>query len=445
MNVQGKKVYLISLGCAKNLVDSEYILGLLKDRGFLIVSSLEKAEVAIINTCGFIQSAVEECVDTILEVTKKKDKGELEKILVTGCFVQRYGYKLQREIPEVDGWAGTGDISNILDLLDGKRNQAKSFFIGRPGFLADHTTSRVLATPFYSAYIKIAEGCSHKCSFCCIPILRGRFRSRGMDSIIIEAEGLVVKGVKEINLVAQDTSMYGRDLGMTACLEDLLEKLLLIKGLSWIRILYTNPSGITERLLEIIEGEEVVCPYLDLPFQHVNKKILKAMGRNMSGENPMELVNRIRSMKRDISIRTTLMVGFPGETTDIFQELYDFVEEAEIERLSAFIFSPEKGTQAARLTGVPKRNIAKKRLDAIMLLQAKIAKKRNREFIGKSVPVLIEGFSEETDLLLKGRISTMAPEVDGQVLINRGHGIVGDIVPVRIKDAYSYDLIGEII
>lgn len=445
MNSQGKKVYLVSLGCAKNLVDSENILGLLEERGFSIVSSLEKAEVAMINTCGFIQSAVEECIDTILEFAAKKQKGKIERLFVTGCFVQRYGYKLQREIPEVDGWAGTGDLYKIPDLLDESGSRTKPMLIGRPGFLADHTTPRLLTTPFYSAYIKIAEGCSHRCSYCCIPTLRGPFRSRGMDSIVIEAEELIEKGVKEVNLIAQDTSMYGMDLGGTACLEDLIEKLLLIGGLSWIRILYTNPSGITDRLLEIIESEESVCPYLDIPIQHVNQNILKAMGRNRLDESPMELINRIRSRKRDITIRTTLMVGFPGETIDIFKELYDFVEEAEIERLSAFIFSPEKGTKAAHLRGAPGQNLAKQRFNEIMTLQAKISEKKNREFIGRSVPVLVEGFSEETDLLLKGRISTMAPEVDGQILINKGQGTIGDIVPVCIKEAYSYDLIGEII
>lgn len=445
MHIQQKKICMVSLGCAKNLVDSENILGLLEDRGFSIVSGPNEADIAIINTCGFIRSAVEESVDTILEYTAKKEKGELERVLVTGCFVQRYGYKLKREIPEVDGWAGTGDIYKIPELLDGIENPDKPFFIGRPGFLADHTTPRLLAAPFYSAYLKIAEGCSHKCTFCCIPGLRGCFRSREMESIVAEAEELVDGGVKEINLIAQDTSVYGRDLGTEASLEDLLEKLLRIKGLPWIRILYTNPSGINERLLEIMESEEAICPYLDMPLQHVNKKILKAMGRDMYGESPMELIHRIRSRKRDIHIRTTLMVGFPGETAGMFQELCDFVREAEMERLSAFIFSPEKGTRAARLPGVPGDRIARQRFDAVMTLQAGIAAAKNREYIGKSVPVLIEGFSEETDLLLRGRTPTMAPDVDGQVLINRGRASAGDIVPVRITDAYSYDLIGEII
>ncbi len=439
-----KKVFLISLGCAKNLVDSENMLGLLKERGFSITSTLETADIAVINTCGFIQPAVEECIDTIFEVIALKEKGQVERVIVAGCFVQRYGYKIQREIPEVDGWLGTGEIHRIADLLEGKGDRHPSFFIGRPGYLADHNTPRIHTTPFYSAYLKIAEGCSHGCTFCAIPALRGPFRSREKESLIREAEEMAARGVKEINLVAQDTSMYGRDLDGNIRLEDLIEGLLLVKGLKWIRILYAHPSRISDRLLGLMEKEEKLCPYLDLPIQHVNRMILNAMGRPYSGGDPLKLIERIRSLKRGVGIRTTLMLGFPGETDDIFRELYEFVEAARFERLGAFIFSPEKGTRAARMKGMPEHRISEERLEEIMTLQSEISRRKNLEMVNRTVPVLIEGFSHETDLLLRGRTAAMAPDVDGQVLINKGQGIVGEIAPVLIKEAYEHDLIGEI-
>jgi ribosomal protein S12 methylthiotransferase len=445
MNTTKKAIFLISLGCAKNLVDSENLLGQLKEKGFSIASNLEEARIAVINTCGFIQSAVEECIDTILEAIERKISGDLEHIVVTGCFVQRYGYKLREEMPEVDGWLGTGEITRISDLLDNIGSQPPLFYIGRPEFIADHHTPRVQTTPFYSAYLKIAEGCSHRCSFCCIPMIRGRFRSRDMNSIIAEAEGMAQRGVKEINLVAQDTTMYGKDLAPGACLEDLIEKLLEIKPLSWIRILYSHPMGISERLLDLIEVNDRLCPYLDIPLQHANKKILEAMGRGYYGESPMELLKRIRSRNRRISVRTSVMVGFPGETEDDFRELYNFIETAEFDHLGSFIYSPEKGTPAERLSGIPDPEISEERLDAIMTLQKEISMKKNMKLVGQVVPVLIEGVSSETDLLLSGRTAEMAPDVDGQVLINEGQGVVGDIVPVLISEAHPYDLVGGII
>jgi len=439
-----KKIFLISLGCAKNLVDSENVLGLLKTNGFPLVSRVQEAEVAIVNTCGFIQSAVEESIDTILEVAEMKKRGELEALFVMGCFVQRYGYKLLREIPEVDGWLGTGEVHKILDILEGGVKESPSFLISRPIYLADHSVPKVQATPFYSAYLKIAEGCSHRCSYCTIPRLRGPFRSRTLESLVIEAENMVDRGVKEINLIAQDTTMYGRDLAGDIRLEDLLERLIKVQGLHWIRVLYGHPNGISDRLLELVDGEEMICPYLDIPFQHVNEKILKAMGRDCNRQNPWQLIQRIRSKSDQISLRTTLMVGFPGETDKIFDELYSFVKAAEFDHLGAFIFSPEEGTPAARTEPVVGARVAKKRLDAIMRLQAEISGRKNRGMVGHMVSVLVEGVSPETDLLLKGRTATMAPDVDGQVLINKGEAVIGEIVPVRITEAHTYDLVGEI-
>jgi ribosomal protein S12 methylthiotransferase len=440
-----QRVCLISLGCAKNLVDSENMLGILKERGFIVVSDLGVAEIAIINTCGFIQSSVEEALDTILEVAAEKKKGNLKKLFVVGCLVQRYGYKLQKELPEVDGWIGTGEIHRIGNVLDHERCGEKGVLIGRPAYLADHKTPRLRATPFHTAYLKIAEGCSHRCTYCTIPKLRGPFRSRKPGSLTIEAEGMAKAGVKEINLIGQDTTMYGRDLKPEATLEDLLEKLLKVRGIRWIRILYGHPQRVSNRLLEMMEKEEVICPYLDLPLQHVNAKVLKAMGRDDEGANPWELIERIRSRERRISLRTTLMVGFPGETEQAFRELYEFVRAAKFDHLGVFIFSPERGTPAAHLAGRVKREKAEERLDAIMRLQAEISKEKSRTLVGETIPVLLEGVSDETDLLLRGRTATMAPDVDGQVLINKGMGRIGEIVPVRITEAHAYDLVGEIL
>ncbi|MBN2059489.1 MAG: MiaB/RimO family radical SAM methylthiotransferase, partial [Deltaproteobacteria bacterium] len=288
-------------------------------------------------------------------------------------------------------------------------------------------------------------GCSHGCSFCTIPSIRGPFRSREMESLILESEMMVDRGVKEINLIAQDTTMYGRDLSSGACLEDLLEKLVRINGLNWIRILYAYPSGITNRLLEIMESESSICPYLDLPLQHINEDILNSMGRNFKTKDAFQLIDRLRSGKRRLSLRTTFMVGFPGETDDSFKELYDFIKLVEFDYLGVFIYCPEKGTRAERMERRTEIEISKKRIDLIMELQKEISRRKNQRLVNKVVPVLIEGVSSETDLLLTGRTSRMAPEVDGQVLINRGNGLVGKIHRVLINEAYSYDLIGEII
>jgi len=445
LDIEFKKVFLISLGCAKNIVDSENMLGLVKQKGHQIVSSIDKAEVAIINTCGFIQSAVEECIDTILEVLTWKEKGKLEKLIVAGCFVQRYGYKLRQEIPEVDSWLGTGEIHRIADLITHNSCQPPLFFIGRPISLANHSTPRIQTTPFYSAYLKIAEGCSHRCSFCTIPGIRGPFKSRDLSSILIEANEMAGNGVKEINLIAQDSTMYGKDLCTGIGLEALLEKLVDIKGLQWIRVLYSHPFGISDRLLELIRTEERICSYLDMPFQHANEQILRSMRREIENEKPLELIERLRSMPSRISLRTTLIVGFPGETDIIFRELYDFVKAAKFDHLGVFPFSPENGTAAARLKNIPGHEVADDRYDKIMRLQKKISKRNNQHFVGKVIPVLIEGTSPETDLLLTGRTTTMAPDVDGQVLINKGHGEIGRIMPTLITEAHSYDLIGEII
>jgi ribosomal protein S12 methylthiotransferase len=302
-----------------------------------------------------------------------------------------------------------------------------------------------VSSPFYTAYVKIAEGCSHRCSYCTIPGIRGSFRSRPPASILAEVEAMAQSGVKEINLVAQDTTAYGRDLDEKSSLEDLLERLVLVRNVQWIRVLYGHPQGISDRLLELMESNERICPYLDVPLQHINSEVLKGMSRHSDQENPRQLIERIRSRKRPISMRSTIMVGFPGETENAFRELYDFVSWAQFDHLGVFMYSPEKGTRAARFNHDVDRSVAGVRLDSLMKLQARISLKKNRKMIGRIVPVLIEGPSEETDLLLSGRTAVMAPDVDDQVLINKGEGRPGEILPVRIRKAYTYDLLGEIV
>jgi ribosomal protein S12 methylthiotransferase len=438
------KAFVINLGCVKNLVDSEYILGRIKEQGYDIIDDPLGADIAIVNTCAFIKPAVEESIDTILELARLKDKGHLTSLVVAGCFVQRYGRKLLKEIPEVDGWVGTGQIHRINEILSDKGADTPIFFIDRPRFLADHKAPRAQTTPFYSAYLKIAEGCSHHCSYCIIPSLRGSYRSRTIDSLFIETKNMVEKGVKEINLVAQDTTFYGNDLDPPWRFEDLLVKLLTISGLHWLRILYAHPYHVTEGILELIDSEDIVCPYLDVPIQHVNPDILRAMGRPLQAESIPQFVEKIRKRSRKITLRTTVMIGFPGETEEQFKELCTFVQEAKFERLGVFTFSQEKGTHAARLKNSLPQSVVEDRVQELIEIQADISRKSNKELVGKTMPVIVEGLSPETDLLLTGRTARMAPDIDGQVLINEGTATVGEIVPVHITEAHTYDLVGGI-
>ena len=436
-----KSLYAVSLGCPKNLVDTEHMLGLLAKAGYVVTETPEEADVALVNTCGFIEDAVKESIDTIVELADLRAEGKISRLVVTGCFVQRYGYKLGKEIPEVDIWFGTGQVASVVRCLEIPR---RNFYLRRPTELLGHDSPRLRCTPFYTAYLRISEGCSHGCSFCMIPKLRGRLRSRPIESILLEAESLAADGVKEINIVAQDITSYGSDLGIKWGIETLVEGLAQVNGIEWIRLLYGHPLGISERLLDIVERFDKVCPYLDIPFQHVNERILGAMGRK-GLESPRSLVERIRKRTRDIAIRTTLMVGFPGEGEREFAELKEFVRWAKLDHVGVFTYCKEKGTKAARLRdGVP-RGIANRRRTEIMELQAEISLSKNQEKIASVLPVLIEGVSEETDLLLKGRTQQMAPDIDGQVYINQGEGMEGEIMKVKITDAYHYDLVGEII
>ena len=441
---ENKSLFLISLGCAKNRVDSEHILGILNREGYRVVPHMEEARTVVINTCGFLQEAVQEAIDTILDAARLKKTAMLKRLVVAGCFVQRYGYKLRDEIPEVDGWLGTGEFHRIADVLKDLDEPPVPMLIGRPAFSADHGLPRVQSTPFYTAYLRIAEGCANRCSYCMIPKLRGPFRSRLLESLLKEASKMATRGVREINLVAQDTSRYGEDIYGKSRILDLLEGLCGIRGVEWIRLLYFHPDRLTEVFLDFMDANDEIVPYLDLPFQHSHPVLLNAMGRNPGKKTPWHLMTMIRNRKRKIHVRTSLMVGFPGETEEMFEELCDFVRMAQFDHLGVFIFSPEKGTAAARLPDQVDGEIALERQARLMKLQGGISKKINQRMVGRVLPVLVEGESPETELLLTGRTATMAPDVDGKVLINEGEGVVGEIMPVLITEAHEYDLVGGI-
>ena len=441
---ENKSLFLISLGCAKNRVDSEHILGILNREGYRVVPHIEAAQYVVVNTCGFLQEAVQEAIDTILDAARLKKTAMLKRLVVAGCFVQRYGYKLRDEIPEVDGWLGTGEFHRIADVLKDLDEPPVPMLIGRPVFSADHGLPRVQSTPFYTAYLRIAEGCANRCSYCMIPKLRGSFRSRLLESLFKEASEMATRGVREINLVAQDTSRYGEDLYGKSCILDLLEGLCRTGGIEWIRLLYFHPNRLAEAFLDFMDANDEIVPYLDLPFQHSHPVLLNAMGRNPGKRTPRHVMTMIQNRKRRIHVRTSLMVGFPGETEEMFEELCDFVRMAQFDHLGVFIFSPEKGTAAARLPDQVDGEIALERQARLMKLQGGISKKINQRMVGRVLPVLVEGESPETELLLTGRTATMAPDVDGKVLINEGEGVVGEIMPVLITEAHEYDLVGGI-
>jgi len=439
-------VSLVSLGCPKNLVDAEVMLGHLPQDRFQIVTDESQAEVIIVNTCAFIREAKEESVDTILEVADQKSTGRCKLLVVSGCLSQRYQEELAAELPEVDLFVGTADAPRIVELLEqGLQGKAPRQAIGLPDFLYDHETPRALSSPFYTAYVKIAEGCANHCSYCVIPSIRGTLRSRSIPSVVAEVTKLVEGGVKEINLIAQDVTAFGADRDDGANLVELLEQLVRIDGLRWLRLLYAYPDGISDRLLELMASEPKICRYLDVPIQHIDDQLLMAMNRRIDGAGIRALLARIRSLIPEVTLRTSLIVGFPGETDEQFRRLLAFVEEGHFERLGVFRYSREEGTPAAALPGQVPERVQLARYRRLMKAQSRVSFRKNRALVGQIEPVLVEGFSEESELLLKGRSVRQAPDVDGQVYITAGQANVGDIVRLRITDSSEYDLIGTIV
>jgi ribosomal protein S12 methylthiotransferase len=435
-------VCLVSLGCPKNLVDSEVILGLLSKEGHLLTTDPSKAEIIIVNTCSFIQDAAREAIETILRMGHYKKEGRCRLLIVSGCLPQRYGKILEKELPEVDLFVGTGAFQKLPQLLNG-RPKRRSFLSGST-FLYDSKTPRILSTLPSFAYIKIAEGCSKTCTFCTVPKIRGPYRSRRLRSVLEEAKRFADRGVQELILIAQDTTSYGEDLRDGTHLEKLLKGLVKIEGLRWIRTLYSYPKTnyFTKGLLELIAQEEKICSYLDLPIQHIDDGILKRMGRRSGSHEIRSLLDKIRAFVPAVSLRSSLIVGFPGEGEKQFKTLLDFVQEIQFDHLGAFKYSSEEGTPASRLPDQVSEGVKEERLRTLMELQKKISLKKNREMVGRRASVLVEG-SDHPRGTLRGRVQTQAPEIDGFVFL-KGKARPGDWVEARITQALPYDLVGEI-
>jgi len=448
-----KKVGFISLGCPKNLVDSEVMMGQLEQSGYQITANAEDADTIVVNTCGFIDSAKKESIDTILEAAQLKSSGQAKRLIVAGCLVERYRDELKAEIPEVDAFIGTSQINEILTVCDPKTN-TRSLPVVPLGnqsatYLYDESTPRVLATPSHYAFVKIAEGCDRPCAFCFIPQMRGHFRSRRFGSIIAEAHQLAEEGVKEIILVAQDSSRYGEDLGKQDALARLLRELSHVDGIEWVRVMYTYPTHISDAFLDVLAEEPKAVKYLDMPLQHASQNVLKLMKRGGNRKSLERLIERVRNRVPGIAVRTTFISGFPGETEDDFEELMGFIKSVEFDRVGVFTYSDEEGTPAFGLADKVPHRVAVRRRNALMKEQAKISRRKNKARVGDVVPVLFEGESKESELLWQGRMETQAPDIDGCVLINDvPDGVVpaeGEFVNVEITEGHEYDLIGRII
>lgn len=438
-----RKIGMISLGCPKNQVDAELMLKKLVDAGYILVQEADKADIVIVNTCGFIEDAKRESIEAILEMADLKADGLLKKILVTGCLAQRYNEEVFTEIPEVDGVIGIGanaDIVAVCDAIFENDEQYKSF-PDKEQLPLDG--GRILTTPEYTAYLKIADGCSNCCSYCAIPSIRGGFRSRKMEDVLEEANMLCEKGVKELVLVAQDTTRYGEDLYGELKLPELLGELNKIEKLHWIRLLYCYPDRITDELLTAIAENEKVCHYIDIPLQHADGEILKAMNRKGDKESLLVLVEKIRAKIPDVVLRTTFIVGFPGETEEAFTTLSEFVNEAKIDRVGCFAYSREEGTPAYDFENQVDPEIAADRVEAIMTQQYTISEAKSEECMGKTYDVLVEGYDPYTDSYY-GRTYMDSPDIDNTIIFTCGYEIEnGEIVPVEIFDKDEYALIGE--
>ena len=448
-----KKVGFVSLGCPKNLVDSEVMMGQLKLAGYEITADASEAETVVVNTCGFIESAKAESIEAILEATRMKGTGKAKRVVVAGCLVERYRDDLMKELPEVDAFIGTNEIGRILEAADETKNfkDLPLLQIGNKTatYLYDFDTPRYRATDSYTAFIKIAEGCDRPCAFCSIPAMRGSFRSRRFGSILKEAEDLAKQGVKEIVLIAQDSSRFGEDLGEVDALAKLIRALGEIPSLEWIRVMYAYPTHISDAFLEAIAETPKAVKYLDMPLQHGSRKMLKAMKRGGTRESLEKLIKRVREKVPGITIRTTFITGFPGETETDFEELMAFVRNCEFDNVGVFTYSDEDGTAAYHLPDKVDAKTAKRRRATLMKEQAKISKKKNKSKVGKTFKVLFEGLSQESDLLFQGRLEGQAQEIDGYILINDMpedfNPQIGAIYDVKISEAHNYDLIGEIV
>jgi ribosomal protein S12 methylthiotransferase len=448
-----KKVGFISLGCPKNLVDSEVMMGQLKANGYELTADANEADTVVVNTCGFIDAAKKESIDAILEAARLKSDGKATRLVVAGCLVERYRDELKLSLPEVDAFIGTSQINDILAVCDPKTDTRSLPVISLGNqsatYLYDESTPRVLATPSHYAFIKIAEGCDRPCAFCFIPQMRGHFRSRRFGSIVAEAQQLAEEGVKELILVAQDSSRYGEDLGKQDALAHLLRELSHTAGIEWVRVMYTYPTHISDPFLDVLAEEPKAVKYLDMPLQHASQNVLRLMKRGGNRASLERLIKRVRDRVPGIAVRTTFITGFPGETEEDFEELLGFVKTVEFDRVGVFTYSDEEGTPAFDLPNKVDPRMAKQRRARLMKEQARISRKRNRARIGERVQVIFEGESNESDLLWQGRMETQAPDIDGCVIINDSpEGFApkpGDLVDVLITEAQQYDLVGRIV
>jgi ribosomal protein S12 methylthiotransferase len=439
-----KKAGLISLGCPKNLVDSELMLGYLRENDYIITNSREDADIVIINTCGFIDDAKQESINTILETAQLKHNGACKTIIVAGCLAERYSNQIMEEMPEVDGVVGTGHCDSICEVIEKSFNGEKPVLCGNPGFCDYHGSGRVISTPKGYAYLKIADGCDNRCTYCIIPSLRGKYRSRKLEDILEEATYLAEWGAKEIILVAQDTTRYGLDIYNENKLALLLSKLGKIEKLQWIRILYFYPDEIDDMLIEEIARNPKVCKYIDIPVQHASDRILKKMGRRTSIAEIKNLIKKIRDRIPDVVLRTSLITGFPGEDENDFNKLLSFIKDIEFENLGVFIYSREEGTPAAKLKSTVKKDVKKKRYERIMSLQKEIVKKKNSKRINKTYTVLVEGITGD-GIFYYGRSYAEAPCIDGMIYFTSRYPIEpGSFASVKIVNADDYDLIGVV-
>ena len=472
-----QKVGFVSLGCPKNLVDSEVMMGMLAQAGAELTRRAEDADIIVVNTCSFIESAQQESVNTILEMAAHKTGGKAKKLVVAGCLVERFRDQIRKDIPEVDAVVGTGELEKILGATGvGRGTTQNSPFVvlqsrpegdaraaqGRfsreswngaigdlPNYLYDEATPRVLATPRHMAYIKIAEGCDHPCTFCIIPQLRGQFRSRRFESVVAEAERLATSGVREIVLIGQDTTCYGEDFGLKDGLALLLEKLGAIEELRWIRFLYAYPNKITGKLLDTIASYEKICSYMDVPLQHASASVLKRMKRGGGADVFLKSIAKMRRTIPDLTLRTSFIVGFPGETEKEFEELCDFVREAQFDWMGAFAYSDQEGAGAYELEKKLSPREIERRRKHLMSIQRQISKKKKKALVGRAFDLVLEGESEESELLLEGRTAMHAPEIDGKVFVN---DFAEDLNPepgqfyrCQITEAHDYDLIAKIL
>ncbi len=438
------KIALESLGCSKNLVDAEIMMGILNRKGYKLVGDFEEADIILVNTCGFIESAKQESIDTILDLAQLKETGNLKLLIVTGCLAQRYSNELQAEIPEIDAIVGTGSYQQIDEIIAGLEKENNIISLNDIEFAYNEDLPRYVTTPDYMAYLKIGEGCDNHCTYCIIPKLRGKYRSRKMEDIIREAKELASNGVKELVVIAQDTTKYGIDLYGEVKLPQLLEELAKIEGIKWIRIMYSYPESITEELVKVIKKYDNICNYFDMPIQHASNKVLKLMNRHTTKEDIKSKVDMIRSYIPDATLRTTIIVGFPGETEEDFNELVQFTKDVEFDRLGAFTYSREEDTAADKLPNHIEEDIKLKRRDKLMLVQQEISQRLNAKKINNEYEVLIEEQIE--DKVYVGRTQGDAEEIDSIVYVKSENQLEpGDFVKVKINNALEYDLMGDVI